>query len=330
MSIRINSLTKLDESYGKKTDTLLLRDYNLKENLDECMDTIQQYGIEHIHIQTRDIEFLKDPRLKNLKGIFLQYEVKDITPIFNFPLLTHLTIGEKEIKSFDYALFKNLLFLGGKMPKKYTNFEKLTKLKYTYLFQFKERDFQSFSNCSDLRKLEISSLNVENLNGLGHLKKLEEIHLHRCGQLKSLVGIGKENLNLKKVLIFNAKKLKNADALSLLPQLKEIRFNNIPQLYSLKFLEELNDIEELYIPPKSVGVIGDDYYPLVKLAKNKNLLHYLENWKPLESYLNHEFKIETENKNEDDELELIKMNLPFKNWLEKAEYGLLQYTEENC
>jgi hypothetical protein len=330
MSIRIDKLTKLDELYGKKTATLWLRDFNLQENLDECIDTIKSQGIEHIHIQTRSIDFLKDPRLKKLKGIFLQYEVDDISPLFNYSELTHLTIGEKGIKSFDYSLFKNLIFLGGHMPKKHTHFKKLTKLEYTYLFGFKEPNFCSFANCKNLKKLEIHNLYPQSLKGLENLEKLETITLERCGKLNSLDGIGKKNTNLRHVYIRNAKNLKNGNALSFVPNLKELQLYKIPQIDSIKFLEDMKSLEELRIHPSTLGVLGDDYYPLIKVQKKLNALEKLKGWKKLNFYLNNEFIVDSSIKGSSSELEIIKKSLPINKWIDKAKFGLKQYSKVNC
>jgi hypothetical protein len=330
MKIRIESLSKIDRKKEKETDTLWLREFDLANNLEDCIKSIVLYGIEHIHIQTENIDFLKDSRLKNLKGISLQFPVKDLSPLFLFPKLTHLSLCEKITQTFDFSKFKNLISIGGRIPKKNIHFEQLKNLKYAYLRAYPKNDLSELSNFPDLRTLNMYNLSIENFKGLEKLSNLEELIIERAGKLKTLEGIGRENTNLKRILIFNAKNLKDPNALTLVPNLKDIRLTKIPQLNSLKFLEKLENIEDVYIPPQSVGVIGNDYYPLVKIAKEKNLLHYYEDWRLLNKYLNNEIQIvqnEVELKNE---LDKIKYNLPLTNWTEKSKFGLKQYTEKNC
>jgi len=323
--MRIESLNEFGRRFDEKTDTLWLRE---EDNLEECIKAIVLYEIDHIQVQTKSIDFLKDSRLKDIKGISLQYHVKDLNPLFLHPQLTHLSLCEKITQTFDFSAFKNLVHLGGRTPKKYKNLSQLNNLKYVSLRAYPKKDFSEFSNCSDLRRLNLYNLSIESFKGLEKLSSLEEMIIERAGKLKTVEGIGKENTNLKRLLIFNSKNLKDLNALPLLPNLKDLRMTKIPQLNSLKFLEDLKSIEDIYIPPSSVGVIGNDYYPLVKISKKKNLLHYLEGWKLLNKYLNNEIKIDYAKVEIESEFDRIKYNLPFKNWIDKSKYGLSQYTKK--
>ena len=108
-------------------------------------------------------------------------------------------------------LFKHLIFLGGTLPKKYINISQLSKLKYTYLFGYRKRNFMEFSQCYQLRKLWMYSVDIESLNGLSNLVNLIQIDLENCRKLVSLNGIGGKNISLQTVHLINCKKLRNAD-----------------------------------------------------------------------------------------------------------------------
>lgn len=328
-NIRIEELRPFEKKMGISTDTIWITPANVESNLEECLNAVVSNNIEHLHLQTNKTHFLNDVRLKNIKGIFFQFEIEYLNPLFSFPNLTHLTLPNDLKEVFDFSFFKNLIFLGGSMPKKYINFDKLTKLRHTYLFRYKKSDFTEFSNCKDLKELEIYSLNIKNLHGLEHLKHLEKVDLDLCVKLESLEGFSSQNINLKQVSIKNAKSLKQAESLTFLPNLNSLQLYNILNLDSLSFLNDLKSINDIDIHPDKVGVVGNDYYPLIDALKKTNQLDNLKNWKPLQSFLKKEIKINAEEIKS--ELELLKFNLPIKGWANKSEEcELEQYTKENC
>jgi hypothetical protein len=325
-NVRIEKIKPIDTSYEIHTDTVWFEDHNIED----CIRATVKLGIEHIHLQTHSIDFLSDPRLKHIKGIRIQFENKNIEPLFNLKELTHLSLPENIQIEFDFSKFSNLIFLGGRLPKKYLNLNKLLNLRYTYLFDYRKSDFKEFSDLKALKKLWLYSVDVENLEGLSNLSNLTQIELESCKKLISLVGIGDNNIKLQTIHLMNCKRLKDLDALSALPNLKKLILYQVQELYSLKFLESLNNIEELYINPRKVGVQNNDYYPLIDCLKKLNQLDLLKGWKPLKSYLNKEVIINPVKQAIKSELELIRENLDIMNWTEKAEDGLEQYTKKNC
>jgi hypothetical protein len=218
-SVRIEKAIPLEVGYEEKTDTVWFQNHNIED----CIKVTENLKIEHIHLQTSHVDFLSDPRLQNIKGVAIQHEVQNINPLFKLKHLTHLNLPENIKIEFDFSMFQNLIFLGGFLPKKYINFEKLSELKYTYLFGYRKVDLSDFANCKKLRKLWMYSLDIQTLTGLNDLSNLVQIELENCRKLTSLTGIGNNNLNLQTVHLTNCKKLKNADALINLPNLKKLR-----------------------------------------------------------------------------------------------------------
>jgi hypothetical protein len=74
------------------------------------------------------IDFLADSRLKKVKGIAIQFDIEDLSPLFRFKQLTHLNLPRNIEFEFDFSNFKELIFLGGQMPKRYVNLNQLQQL----------------------------------------------------------------------------------------------------------------------------------------------------------------------------------------------------------
>ncbi|WP_339848724.1 hypothetical protein [uncultured Dokdonia sp.] len=325
-NVRIEKLTLNDKKYEQKTDTIWFEPHNIEQ----CIRATEKLKIEHIHLQTYTLEFLNDIRLKNVKGIYIQFEIDDLSPLMNYHQLTHLRISEDNNKVFDFSNFPNLIFLNGIGPKKYLNFEKLTKLKHAYMRDYRKKDFSEFSNCLDLKTLEIYSVSCENLNGLSELKKLEELKLEKCPELTSLNGIDKSNNSLKLLFLKNCKKLKDASSLSELPNITDLMISEVNELDTLQFLSSLKKIKNLYIKPLEVGVKKDDYYPLIEKLESMGKLEQLKKWKRLDDYLSKMVDIEQYQEEKISELEYILKHLSIKDWKEKFKDGLEQYNPKNC
>ncbi|AWH75499.1 hypothetical protein DCS32_15410 [Dokdonia sp. Dokd-P16] len=325
-NVRIEKLKPIDEKYEIQTDTVWFE----PNNIEQCIRATKKLNIEHIHLQTYTLDFLSDIRLKNVKGIYIQFKIEDLTPLKKHKQLTHLRISEENKETFDFSNFPNLIFLNGIGPKNYKNFNQLTKLKYAYLRNYKKKNFVEFTNFYDLRTIEIYSASVENLNGLSSLHKLRELKLEKCPKLKSLNGIDKTNSDLEIVQIMNCKNLTDLSKLGSIQNLNHLVITRVFEIESFKFLSTLPNIEKLYVKPSSVGVKNDDYYPFVNKLKSMGKLDQLKNWKKRNDYLDKKIKIGKNQKDKLSELQLILKNLSIKNWHENYKDGLEQYTTENC
>lgn len=255
--VRIEKLKPIEERREKTTDTVWFSPHNVEQ----CIKATKALNIEFIFLQTKTIDFLDDKRLNHVKGIYVQFEIEDLTPLYCHKQLTHLGIAEDNGKEFDFIHFKNLISISNVGPKNYKNFDKLVNLKYVYLRNYNRKDFSEFSAFKNLRTLEVYSLNSENFNGLSGLENLKEIKLEMCPRLSSLKGIDSTNRNLELVHLQSCKKLKDVSMLSSLPNLKDLYLYKVSELNSLHFLTSSNSIEKLFIHPANVGVKKDDYYP---------------------------------------------------------------------
>lgn len=325
-NVRIEKIKPFQVEYEIHTDTVWFENHNIEN----CIRATEKLKISHIHLQTNTIDFLVDPRLQNVKGVTIQFEINNIEPLFELKQLTHLGLPDNIKIEFDFAKVKNLIYLGGSMPKKYINIEKLVNLKYTYLFGYRKIDFKEFSDCKELTYLWMYSVDIENLNGLSNHTKLTKLDLENCRKLISLDGIGIGNVSLETVHLSNCKRLRNAEALINLPNLKQLRLYQINELDSLNFLKNLNKLEMLMLHPSKVGVQNKDYYPLVETVKKLNQFDNLKGWKPLKDYLNNKVIIEPIVPTHKSDLELVRENLSIMSWTEKKEDGLEQYSKKNC
>lgn len=324
--VRIEKLKPFEKKIEKTTDTVWFSSHNIEQ----CIKATHKLKIEHIHLQTNTVDFLKDKRLINVKGIFVQFKIDDLTPLYNFKQLTHLTISEDNNQEFDFSNFKNLIYLNGITQKRYINFNKLENLKYLRGRNYYKKDFSELSNCKKLKQLDIYSLNCENLYGLSGLENLKEIKLEMCPRIRSLSGIDESNSNLEIVHLISCKKLVDASILSSLPKLRDLYLYKVAELNSLEFLNSSDSIQELFIHPENVGVKKDDYYPLIKKLQHIGKIEQLKKWKKLDDYINNKVDLSKNQTESLSELQSILKFSPIKNWIEKYEDGLEQYTPENC
>ena len=101
-NVRIEKIKPFEIAYEKNTDTVWFENHNIEA----CIRVTQRLEIEHIHLQTNTIDFLADTRLKKIKGIGIQYEIKNFDPLFNLEYLTHLSLPENIQIKFDFSKFK--------------------------------------------------------------------------------------------------------------------------------------------------------------------------------------------------------------------------------
>ena len=78
--VRVEEIKPFEIAYGKKTGSVWFTD----ENIEECISATEKLKIEHIHLQTTTIDFLDDPRLQNVKGMAIQFEIENLSPLFHF------------------------------------------------------------------------------------------------------------------------------------------------------------------------------------------------------------------------------------------------------
>lgn len=305
-----------------------------KRNLEESLDLIEELDYKYIHIQTFNIDFLNDDRLKKIEGISIQHRIEDLSNFYNlnFSQITHLGLPDDIKEVFDFSLCPNLLYLGGRMPKYYKNIDKLYKLKYVRIFGYRKDNFNEFKELKNIRKMEVYSMNCTNLVGLSYLENLEELTLRKCPKLENLEGINELNTQLNSVKLSNCKRLSKISILRKLNKLKTLHLYEIYKIESLEFLKYLDSIEDLSINPEVVGVTNADYYPLVKKLKELNQLSNLKYWDKLKEYLNNEVIIAQEKDEMLSELQLVLMRSPILNWVRdpNEEYYWDIYSQQNC
>lgn len=324
--VRIEEIKPYQKGYEINTPTVWFSN----SNIENCIQAVSKKKIQHIHLQTTSISFLNDDRLKNITGLTIQYEQKDLSPLMNLNQLTHLSLPEGVKGPFDFSLFPNLIYIGGQLPNNYINFETLKDLKYTHLYGYRKLDFSDFSNLHNLKKLQIYSANAQSLQGLSNLSNLRELILEKCPKLETTEGISKDNIKLETVRLDNCKRLRDLTSLGELTNLKKLMLFKINEIESFKFLNELQTLEELYVHPSDVRVMNSDFYPLVNKLKGLELLDHIGDWKPLQDYLENKVLITNTVKEPQSELKQILKNLSLRNWTNKLQDGLEVYTKENC
>jgi len=331
-NVRIYSLDQKRRPHEEKTLVVHID----KSNVEDSLNAIEELGYEHIHIQTFNIDFLDDRRLKHLKGITIQHYVEDFTPFYRFNLkqLTHLGLQERVSSELDFALFPNLICLKGRLPEHYQNINMLNQIKYISVFGYRKEDFNELKSLTTLKKVWIDSTNLTTLNGISNLINLQELGLHTCPKLMNLDGLTESNDKLKIVSISNCKKLSNISKLEKLKNLKSLHLhlNNLYKIDSLNFLENLNSLENLSMHPDHLNVAQDDYYPLIKKLKELDQLSNLKYWDKLEDYLNNQVIIKDIKDEKLSEIQLLLKKSPILTWIrdENDDFYWDIYSAENC
>ena len=324
-NVRIEEIKPFQRNLEIKTPTIWITD----SNIEDCLKAVQELGIKHIHLQTKTFDFLEDKRLKDINGLTIQYEMADANILYKFASLTHLGLPGGIKTNLNFSNFSSLIYLGGRLPKKYINLDKLTKLKYTYLFNYNEKDFTTFKKCKSLTKVEINNSNCETLIGLSGLAHLKNISLDRCPKLNSTEDLG-HNPRLEILRLCNCKSLNDISSLRNLSNLRTLQFQNILELKSFDIFEKLNNLENLLVSPHNVGVENEDYYPLIRKLKSMGKLDQIKSWKKLASYLDNSFLISNNQQSKQTEWQKLSNQKPLLDWQDKLEDGLEQYTKDNC
>ena len=167
---------------------------------------VSKYGIKHLKISTSNLDFIKEPEFQDLKGISINGEIKDLSPLEQMEKLEYLELFNERKGRIDFMNLQTLKLLHCDFSNKYKNINSLKNLEYIYLIKYPESDLKKFSSFHKLRKLDLLFSNCESLIGIESLNNLEKITLDGCKKLTSLKGL-KENKSLTELIVVDCKNL---------------------------------------------------------------------------------------------------------------------------
>ncbi len=163
-------------------------EYQLEKKLDEIslndLDNITQITImgKKANGEIIDEEFLDLKLFKNLRSCMIKdFVIKD----FNVEIINSLK--DIEILHFDNCLFKNTKKIEVSVNNLIFTFcdnvniekwEKLYKTEQIRMVSCKKANFEKLSQCYNLKKLYLQSMNIKELNIIDSLPKLEYLNLN--------------------------------------------------------------------------------------------------------------------------------------------------------
>jgi hypothetical protein len=226
------------------------------------------------YIRLSDFAGWKEDRLDFLTSIpslhgveIYSSKIKDLTPITKLLNLKQLAL-ECPYKSIDFSAFAKLehLFLRWR-PKSDSIFD-LTNMLTLNMVNFPEANLNKLSKMLKLTSIKLTSQKLYSLHGIENLQELTSIDLFRCPKIETL-----KNIDLcKRLTSLDIESCKNILDFELIKNnklLRRIALNNCGEIDSLKFLENLNNLEEI-IFVDNTNIIDGDLSFLNSLLKLKN------------------------------------------------------------
>ncbi len=169
---------------------------------------------------------------------------------------------------------------------------KCFSLRYSYIDEFKIKDFSMIQNLEKLEYLTIGNSNFNTPEVLECIHSLRKLVLLNCRKLDRLDGIGKLK-NLEWLDIDGSKMLSSVEELSALYNLKVLLLSNNKEIETLSNIKDLNQLRALSFCGDTKIVDGDfgflEKFPLLSLVNFVGRRHYTHkparswNWNEYES-----------------------------------------------
>ena len=263
-------------------DTLIIE----SERIPKCMeffqnnDHLQKIWISKFHgYLEKDISFLK--QYSHVKKVVINgpFEISGLYYLNDLEFLSYENYIKDQV--LDLSCFKNIKTCYLDLSSKIEGLNTLSEVKDIRFFHYtvKEKDLTGLSNLKQLESFFISMSNIESLTGIEEFKKLKNIEFH---YLRNVTHI-KEVANLSDTLEFltfgNAKKITDFESVTALKKLKTLGFNSCGSIPSIKFINDMPNLEDLRF--MSTDVIDGDMTPTMRLeyvafSNKKHFSHTLE------------------------------------------------------
>jgi hypothetical protein len=177
------------------------------ERLDDCVNEINRRGIRGVFgcpvfgFKESNLDFLGN--LNEIKQVwFWEIGLKDIEGIYSQKHIEYFGIFPKR-PAIDFSFFTRLHDLVWQPIKNDRGIEKLKTLERLYVWRHKAKDksFAGLQLPESIRKLEFNWCNQDSIINLPTLPNIEELQLHYCRNMKSLIGLKNVAPNLKKLVV---------------------------------------------------------------------------------------------------------------------------------
>jgi hypothetical protein len=208
-----------------------------------------------------DLSFLSAlPELQSLKVIDLK--IPSVKPIHFLHKLRELEVITYCNTEISFSAFPQLESCALEWRPKAASVFDCTTLKKLFVNNYDGKEIAPFTRLLNLESLSVLNAPIENLQGLGVLKKLRSLRLARLKRLKSLAGI--EGLSeLEELEVHTCPGVGSIEEVGYLSRLRKLYLNNDGFIDSLKPLEKLERLESVLFY-ESTNIRDGDLSPLMR------------------------------------------------------------------
>lgn len=208
-----------------------------QHTLNAYVDFINQYGIEKAKVMSEDISFLtRCPSLKHLNIIMPRTSAKefDFSPLYGLEEVCSLFCGINggdtvgKVSKPDYSRIQGLEYLSVSSPGN-VDLRNLPALKTLLISGSSCGNLQGLFTSPELDTLEISFSRIQSLDGIAAAPKMQCLYLVRNRSLADITALAQ----VKKTL-------------------RALRIQNCPQITDFSVLEELENLEYLFLEGSNV------------------------------------------------------------------------------
>ncbi|HWD38850.1 MAG TPA: hypothetical protein VG944_08385 [Fimbriimonas sp.] len=217
---------------------------------------------------TTDLSFLRDlPDLQRLS--ITNYRITDLEPIHALHRLRSLDVSTYCSSEIRFGEFPELEAVGLEWRRKAKSLFECRTLKSAFINHYKGQDLTALANLENLERLALLTSPIKSLKGIEALQKLRSIRLGNLTRLESIAGI--EDLSyLEELDVDTCRRVNSISNVAPLGNLKNLFFNNMGDIDSIKFLDNMPSLEWILFCESS-NVLDGDLSPLTRLTNLSRL-----------------------------------------------------------
>lgn len=224
-----------------------------QHTMEAFVDFINHYGIEKAEVMTEDISFLtRCPSLKHLNIIMPRTAAKDFdfSPLYGLEevrsLFCRINGGEAagKVSKPDYSRIPGLEYLSVSSPG-VADLRNLPALKTLLIYGSAQGDLQGLFTSPELDTLEISFSGIHSLEGIAAAPKMQCLYLVRNRSLADIAALSQVRKTLRALRIQNCPKITDFSVLEELENLEYLFLEGSNVLTSLGFIRNLPKLKTL-------------------------------------------------------------------------------------
>lgn len=247
-------------------------------SIEKLKEILTEKGILFLHIDypkrvngsvpdlKGNLEFLSE--FKFLEGLSIDNYNINLKGIEYLSKLQYLSILMHDKKGkVDFSGFNNLTDLSIYWNKKFTGIDTLDSLRKLSLDGYFSTDLRLLKGLKNLEKLiYFQSRKLLSLEGVENFQKLKRLKLGYLSNLSDVGALSSASSVIKDLEIISCKKMVNIDAIGSLKSLETLSLDNCGKLESIKFVQALPNLKELYVV-EDTNILDGDMSPCIGIPK---------------------------------------------------------------